>query len=146
MDSSATSGNVSTKYFGDKFDADKVEGYIHIDIRVHPPASVWKDRNTTIMFNIEKITMKEDSDNDKIKFGICQDCDIDADVTHWSRNVTIRYHPPPYYIIMNRKVSSDDINNMDLDLMPGFRLNWNYNYNVEPEPEYNSKQNWQFVR
>ena len=35
-----------------------------------------------------------------------------------------------------REVSADEINNMDLDMMPGFRFTWHYNKHVEPENIY----------
>ena len=33
VDHYTTSGNISTKYFGEKFDADKIEGHLHFNIR-----------------------------------------------------------------------------------------------------------------
>ena len=96
--------NISTKYFGDKFDPTKVDGYIYIQIEVNVPPSVMGDQNTTIMFDVKKETMKEVSDNDKMKFGYHDD--IDADLTHWSKNIS----PPSivYPIELNRQVSADD--------------------------------------
>ena len=86
--------------------------------------------------------MKEVSDNDQTSFDYN---DIDADLTHWSKNVIGRSYS--YRIELDRKVSADDINNMDLDMMPGFRLTWNYNKHVEPETGYGSRTvTKQFVR
>ena len=100
------------------------------------------DKNTTLMFDIKKETMKEVSDNDEMRIGWT---DIDADLTHWSKNIS----PPAYsYVIsLDRRVSADDINNMNLDMMPGFRLTWNYNKHVEPEDTFSSETaTKQFVR
>ena len=49
--------------------------------------------------------------------------DIAADLTHWSKNVTA---PTSAYkrITLDRRVSADDIKNLDLDIMPGFRFIW----------------------
>ena len=142
VSTSVTSGNISTKHFGDKFETNKVDGDICIVIQVNVPPSVVSDINTTLMFNIKKRTMKEVSDNDQTSFDYN---DIDADLTHWSKNVIGRSYS--YRIELDRKVSADDINNMDLDMMPGFRLTWNYNKHVEPETGYGSRTvTKQFVR
>ena len=38
METSATSGTISTEYFGDKFDKDLVETNVQFDIDVYPPS------------------------------------------------------------------------------------------------------------
>ena len=58
----ATSGNISTKNFGDKFNADKVDGNIFIGVQIHVPPSVMNDRSTALLLNLKKNTIKEDSD------------------------------------------------------------------------------------
>ena len=143
VETSATSGNISTQYFEDQFDANKVDGHIYIDIEIHVPPSVVGDKNTTIIFNIEKRTMKEVSDNDNIR-NVNNDV-IDADLNYWSENITAP--TADYHIKLNRKVTADDIYNMDPDMMPGFRLTWNYNRNIEPVDIYsNLTKTKQFVR
>ena len=143
MKTFATSGDISTQYFGDKFDANKMDGNIHIWIDVNVPPSVKGDQNTTLMFDIKKETMKGVSDNDKMKF---IDDIIDADLTHWSKNFT-KPAADRYYIGLDRKVRADDINEMDLDVMPGFRLTWNHNKHVEPEDRFSNQiKSKQFVR
>ena len=47
---SATTGNISTQYFGEKFNADKVNGKIRIIIEVYVPSSVKGDQNISLMF------------------------------------------------------------------------------------------------
>ena len=125
LHTSATSGNISTKYFGEKFDTNKVEGNIDARIYVHVPPSV--RGNVQLMLNIEKITMKDISDDGKVYLYIYPFGFTDVDLTHWYKNITA---PNPsqgfYYIHLKRKVSSDDIQNMDLDVMPGFRFTWKY--------------------
>ena len=52
-----------------------------------------------------------------------------------------------YHIRLDRKVSADDIRNMDLDLMPGFRFTWKYDKHVKPEAKYSDEDKTkQFVR
>ena len=106
-----TSGNISTKYFGDKFEANKVDSNIYISLKVNVPPSVKGDKNTTLMFNIKKETMKEVSDNDKMYVGLVT---IDADMRHWSVNITGPFSLT-YSISLDRKLAADDINNLDND-------------------------------
>ena len=85
---SATSGNISTQHFGDKFDPNKVDDNIYIRIRVNVPPSVVDDQNTTLMFDIKKKTMKEVSDYDQMIIYPGGN-NIDADLTPWSENNSI---------------------------------------------------------
>ena len=141
MFTSATSGNISTKYFSEKFDADKVDGDINIRLQVYVPDSLIGEKNVTLMFDINKKSMKEVSDNDKMYMGGT----IDADVTHWSKN-----NAGPlsgfYYMYLDRQVSSEAIKNTDLDMMPGFGQTWKYNKQVKPQVKYSDDRNKQFVR
>ena len=150
MYTSATSGNISTQYFGNKFEADKVDGRILIKIYVSVPPSLIGDTNVTLMLEITKRTMKEVSDNDLMTFD-CSDCttiNIDADLRKWTKNITAPNPEYGYYFIkLDRKVSQDDIKNIDLDMMPGFRFTWNYTRVVDPKSIYsNQDKNKQFVR
>ena len=139
---SATSGNISTKYFGEKFDADKVEGRIYIDIRVIFPPSFIYDNNVTLMLNVDKITMKDVSGNDMMAFScyVCKEeyyIDIDIDVTNWTKYITAPDLENYYFSIrLVRKLSQDVIKNMKLDLMPGFRFTWNYNKLIEQDATF----------
>ena len=63
---SATSGNISTKYFGKKFDASKVDDYIYIGIQVYAQQPASNDINTTLILNVNKKTMTGASDHDKM--------------------------------------------------------------------------------
>ena len=142
MNTYATSGNISTQYFDEKFDASKVDSNIRIGIDVNVPPNVVGDNNITLMLDINKRIMKEVSD----KMMFCYDCTyIDADLTHWRKNITA---PTNYYSIqLIRRASQDEIRNMSLDMMPGFRLTWKYNKHIQPEakdiqPEALSFTNW----
>ena len=57
MSTTATSGNITTQYFGEKFDATKVDGNIFIAIYVYVPPSVKNDRSTTLLFNLGKFSL-----------------------------------------------------------------------------------------
>ena len=118
---SATSGNISTQSFGGKFDTRKVEPFIYIRIKVYVPKSVREvkktsegriiENNITLIYNIEKKTILEFSDKDKI--GTEMEGWIDADKNNYRKNFTYEIFDGPikeYYNMMHdRKISSKDI-------------------------------------
>ena len=60
LHTTAISGSIFTRYFGDKFDADKVEtGPLKFNVYIYPPASVRNNRNVTVHFDIEKLSLKD---------------------------------------------------------------------------------------
>ena len=137
---SATSANISTQYFGTKFDPYKVDGYIHIMVNFHVHSSAIDNRNITLMLNVQKNTMQEVSENDRMIFTyyLSMDfnpitVDIEAELKHWSRNVSMLSN---YAIKLDRKVSLDEIRNVELDVMPGFVLSWNYDKWIKPVAKY----------
>ena len=139
---SATSGNITTKHFGDNFDATKVDGNILIKINVNVPKSARKKENTTLFFNLEKNTLKDVSDNDQMY--ILTVGDIDADKTYVNEHDTAPLDKF-YYIRLNRKVTIEDIKHIKQDKMHGFRFKWNYNKEVELLAKYKTHNN-QFTR
>ena len=81
VSSSATSGNISTQYFGEKFNATKVESNIYIDMNIYVPLFAFGDENFSLLVNIEKNTITEFRDEDMMRSwpgGI-----IDAELPHW---------------------------------------------------------------
>ena len=60
---------------------------------------------------------------------------IDANLTQWSKNIT-RLSYSNYFIQLDRRLSHNEIRNMKLDMMPGFRFTWNYNKHMQPEAKY----------
>ena len=66
---SATSGNISTQNFGEKYVAEKVDGNIYIWIKFYVPTSLKGNNSTKFMINIMKRTMKDISHKDQMKFG-----------------------------------------------------------------------------
>ena len=134
VSTSATSGNMSTQYFAEKFNADKVDGNIYVGIDVYLPNNVKNNKNVTIMLEINKKAMKEliYPDREKIRSP-----DFYDDLTHYSKNITA---PDPklgfYSIFLYRKVSQDVIRKMENDTMPGFRFTWKYNLQIEPVARY----------
>ena len=152
VSSSATSGNISTKYFGDTFDANKVDGNIRIVISVNVPHSVIGDNDTTLMFNVKKVTMQKYSSNDQMHFVFCSlvgfgcpTTNIAADLAQWDKNISVETYL--YNLVLDRKVLFEDIKNMKVDKMPGFSVSWHYNKELEAEAMFiNSDKTKEFVR
>ena len=81
INTATTSGNISTNFFGDKFDAPKLEEKIDICINVFVPHTVQDEKDTTIFFNIKKISMPKDT----MQFNNFYS-EIDAEIEDYSRN------------------------------------------------------------
>ena len=60
-------------------------------------------------------------------------------------NITGPFDDDKYFILLNRKVSDEDIRNIKQDKMPGFKLSWKYNKDAELWAKYNAWNN-QFTR
>ena len=124
LNSDATSGTITTEHYGEKFDADKVEPDIRYVISIHPPESVLGNcPGVTLNFEVEKNSMQNIVSGWEVYrehgFAI-----VNADI----KNITRNYCPPgkkrEFY--SQRKISSEDMKNMDMEFMPGFKLKWHY--------------------
>ena len=129
----ATSGSISTKYFGYKFNPEKVtNSFINIDMKV--PEIARDNENFTVYYNIEwnplKETLKglENFQFDGYRLGF--------DEKFYSTNITKPRKLRNYYALLNRKVAMEDVSKMKLDRMPGFKLNWFYVPQVPAKSEY----------
>ena len=154
VETTAPSGNISTQYFGDKFEADKVDANIYIDLFIYVLASgSFREKNRAIMINLEKITINQYRSNDYTKT-FPDGGAIDAGIMHWSRNYSIaeltKFDDDYQYFRFyhNRYLSEPNILTVDLNTMPGFRFTWKYNARMEPDDVYlnYSLKNMAFVR
>ena len=123
VDTTATSGNISTHLFGDKFDAKKVDSSIQIKVVIWFPTRARKSNGTTLYIDIHKNTIEQFRDTDKFMVNLKA---IEGMTSHISRNITSPFHHKTYGIVLNRKVSKEDLSILKKDLMPGFRLKWYY--------------------
>ena len=146
----ATSGTIYTKYFGDTFDADKVNTDVSYIIEIIFPESILQDDNASLHVKFEKISLTDlSSGHDKFSiFG----GEIRSNATNWTKNYTVskKYTEcrtfagsiPRICIIigLKRKVLLEDLKKMeqDLKLMPGFKIQWHYysGAEIKGEPRY----------
>ena len=156
---SATSGTIHSQYFGESFDANKVELTLVYKIIICPPVSVKDNTNTTLHFAIELETMMsklvEGIDRFSINWG-----DIDPD----SRTVSRNFTPPDgrgtngetvnewksnnnQFIELERIVDVENVRIVGMDMMPGFKFTWFYSGadNVRPWAKFSSRSKT-FVR
>ena len=102
------------------------------------PDSLENDTDTTLMFKIVKNTLRELSDNDQIKLNLDV---IDTDLTTYNENLT--EDKGSNQLKLFRRVSKEDLTNIEQDLMPGFKLVWFYDKYVESQNYFGNSQ---FVR
>ena len=136
VETSASSGSISTKNFGDKFDADKVEtGPLYYKVNLYPSDSVKNNPTVTLHLDVEKVSLRGvASEEEKLSVGGTR-----VETSHMSFNYSSpldRY----YYIQLDREVLPEDIKKQKLTQMPGFRVRWHYSGNfgmgVEPWAKY----------
>ena len=145
VQTAASSGSISTQYFGDKLDAEKVYlGLVNV-VAVFPPPSAMNNPNVTLHFDIEKVLL--------------QDLHSGGDSLNAARgyssfdSVGYNYRslrPRADYSITHQRayVTVEDVRRQKLDLMPGFRFNWYYTgMEMKPWAKYYNKTNTKaFVR
>ena len=144
---SATSGVVTTQYFGEEYQQSLVQRKVYYQVSVYPPEKIRNNNNVTLHFNLEKVSMTGLSngyDNTGLDGG-----KIEAELTSISFNFT----PPGSWnrsIFLNRNnINEADFQNIDLEAMPGFRFSWHYTglgENVTPDTRYSySHENQLFI-
>ena len=147
IDTSATSGVITSRYFGEQFRPELVEKKIYYKVSVHPPDSVMWNENVTLHFKLEKVSMKRLASGSKdMAFMEGLDDVLDVDQTIAYTNFT----PPEYWkdMWLSRDVRSEEVDNQNMDVMPGFKFSWWYTgAKVTPENIFTDEwMNKQFVR
>ena len=132
IDTSTTSGKISTQYFGEIFNKQKFDRDIWMVIKVHiPEIMLHGNDNTTLMLEIEKLSVKDIYGKTVVDdlridgYGI-----LDADEDHYSFNIT-DFADSSFSIKLDRKVSKEKLNKMKVIGMPGFQLSWYYDPTIE---------------
>ena len=122
----AKSGNISTKNFGQKFDADEVVTDISYQIFISTPYVVQDNTNVTLHVSMERLPLTELSiGKEEMR-------------TYWYDNLYPKeiklyknFTPPgdiDKFTILNRDemIKIADLKKQDLKQMPGFKLSWYY--------------------
>ena len=125
----ATTGSITTQYFGEKFDVDKLELDINYKLRLMVPDSIISNPNALIHFTIEKVTMQNlKRGRDNLFVGGLNFNDYN-EFKAISKPYTKEYLNEKcqcYIIYLDRKVSREDIVNIKTDQMPGWNISWYY--------------------
>ena len=153
VNTAAKSGTISTQYFGDKFDVNKVETKAYFKVKVDVPMdSVRENPNVTLNFDIETVTMDLSIGEDSILLGQ----ELIPTHTHTTK-MNESFSPPGWdtYIVLKRETTHEDLKAVDMKLMPGFRLSWSFTGIMEEENlsiyseeggDYESRTTENFVR
>ena len=130
----AISGTITTKYFGDLFNANQVERHVWYSFGIFPPKCLEWNPNVTLHIELQKVTMNNFVDgygNDKM---------VDRwEITiHENKNFSEYYSPPRAppstnddgydfrLINLLREVTLKDLKDVDMNEMPGFKISWFY--------------------
>ena len=119
MDTCATSGTVSTRGHGEKFNATEFDTNVWFKFNLTQNPSI-KD-NKSVTFNA-KIQRVKSIDLPEIRESLFVD-----NVQMYGNPIEFNDNPPKVRIIeLKRKISLDSLKEMDQKSMPGLKLSWNY--------------------
>ena len=150
IETSTTSGVVTTQYYGEQFQPNLVERKFFYVVQVYPPESILENENVTLHFRAEKVSMKEFArgSHSKDEF-FMEDTGgySNADQKTVSTNFTVEYNVYRY-IQPIRDVSLEEVKKMKMNMMPGFKFSWWYTgLEVTSETRFKDNEiNKQFVR
>ena len=129
----ASSGFISTKHYGEKLNVNLVKSPIRIQLDISSPKVARKNQNCTLSIEIEKNSLQELADGQEVYyFSGHGHLKPEGDVL--KSNITGPKNS--YSFSLYRKVSKLELSSIKLRTMPGFKFKWFYNNNVEPDPEY----------
>ena len=145
---SATSGVVTTQYFGEQYQPSLMEKKVLFAVLVYPPKSVNNYTNVTLHFNLEKVSTT----------GLSKDLDItyvyDSSLEEGLKSVSVDFIPPAgdegFRFVQLRRYIEEDFTNIEMESMPGFRMSWHYTGlgdNVTPDSRFSKYlENQLFIR
>ena len=148
IDTSATSGVITTQYYGEKFQPHLVERNIYYGIIVYPPESLRNSINVTLHFKLEKVSLTGMSSGVE-DISIMNHGTLNAALTSASFNFSTRYLNFVWFRLSRKWVSENDISKLEMDFMPGFRLSWYYtgmDSEVSPDSRFNNTESLSFRR
>ena len=125
---SAAAGEITTQYFGDEFKPELVEKNVDYKLMFYPPENAKNKTNVFIHWNLEKISMNKFSDYGSTDEITINGAPVPADQQFFnvSKGAPLKEYGG-YPVDHERWIhDTEDIEFMNLDLMPGFRLRWYY--------------------
>ena len=126
----AVSGSIKTQYFMEEFSSQNIESELSCNMYFEVP-DIYRDNiNITFHLRIEKNSMKDlSSGHDKFTYSSIvaynsEQIELDEDMNNFERNLS----PPSNFLRFetDRKVAKEDIENLEMKLMPGFKVSWFY--------------------
>ena len=120
---SAVSGTISTKYFGDKFDAEKVETNFWYRIILQRPHNTLSDANVTLHIDFERISLNNLASDSVTIVGNGYE---NGDESHIVKNIENVQPGESKWVVLVRRATLDEIKNQKLESMPGFRCKWRF--------------------
>ena len=141
LSTSATSGKISTKNFGNTFDPENFDESMFIDIDINVPKVVKYKKTVTLHLSVEKKSVVTNQNvTDKMTFQLRNNVS-----EFFNENITAPKYDK-YTFDLERNLTKDSIDVSKQKQMPGFDLTWHYNKNLTAEPIFYSKMNKEFVR
>ena len=129
IDTMATSGVITSQFFGKKFSKNNIRN-ISIDINVKPPNSFYgNEQNLTYHLHLEKVSvpgLPQDFQNyHSFRFKGADTLGDDENTAHYTMT-TKAYSWESLEFRMDLKLDNKYIRHLEMDQMPGFNLSWWY--------------------
>ena len=148
----ATSGNISTKFFGNILNTEKVDTNLVYQVEIHVPQDVKGDKSRTLWISIDKKTFNNLEKKDFVYIKNSKQSNLPGDQTHYRQNFTGPDPKDSFFAIgLERTLTKEDIRDIKtknivsgiaslLGLgfvkMPGFRLQWFYDTELKNWAEF----------
>ena len=146
IETSATSGLISTEKFLDNFEETFLERLCYYKINIYRPMSIRKNKKITLRMKIEKVTMKG------VTSGFHDDISMVGLLDEYEDQFIVYQNYTPvrdrtYEISLHRRIDDEDLEHSSLDVMPGFNFSWYYvGGEVENLPFYPTGYYYEYVR
>ena len=136
---SATSGVITSQYFRESYDPKLLENRFAYVINVFPARSIRYNKNVTLHFKLEKLTLPVATgfddmaiSDDEVYEGLSI-VDPDAKLVYKS------FNPPTgtgkQVLDANREITDSEIADLNMNMMPGFQFSWYYTgIDFTPDP------------
>ena len=153
MDTVATSGVITSPFFGQKFDENlffETEMYKSISIYVHPPDTFFgNEQNLILNYHLKKVSVPglsgDVGSSHTFQFPVLGKLGDDKNTAYSTISSTVNKWDVPFLgmFSMNQDLRKVNIRDLEMDQMPGFNFSWWYTGgDVEPGNIYKSELNY----